>query len=354
MEWNHSSHGHGMTAPTRAELLEKAAAGTLLDALFNEYGRMRFGEDDPTIDALASLHNDGKVDLLALVTPEALEFYKGPTFFRGQQVYRALIGKLHATAEELILAVDVLIVAAGNDLAAGLPMQEFTKWCKAEPSRPFELLDLVDRKVPTADHFLTIALTCGVAVEPVYFVDRAYGYLSSGTQIERRAAIKALGQIPLTSPADWDRLAAAFEAALTRDPGDGDRSAILTAVAQRLREAPATHVTNLTDIAVTAIAPLGDQTLYEGARVLGFDLGALGTRLVDALLDALVSLNPEHAGTIDALDFGLTKLVEEGDPLRPREFLERLLVREEEGLTLERFDSLRHRLFEVERHVVED
>jgi hypothetical protein len=65
-------------------------------------------------------------------------------------------------------------------------------------------------------------------------------------------------------------------------------------------------------------------------------------------------LNPEHARTIELLDFGLMKLVEKGDPIRPREFLERLLARDEEGLTLERFGSLRHKLFEADRQVLED
>jgi hypothetical protein len=268
-----------MTAPTRAELLEKMAAGTLFDALFNEYGRMWFDESDPTIEALASLHNDGEADLLALVTPKALEPYKGPVFFQGQHVYIALIGKLHATAEALIAAIDALIVAAGHDLAAGRPMEALAKWCEADPSRPFELLDLVDRKVPRADRFLTLALTRGVAIDPVYFADRAYGFLTTGTQVERLAAIRALGEIPLTSPADWDRLVAAFEATLTPDPGDADRGAILAATARRLKAAPATHVPALTDIAVIAVAPLGDQTLHACARVLAFESEVLATPL---------------------------------------------------------------------------
>ena len=121
-----------------------------------------------------------------------------------------------------------------------------------------------------------------------------------------------------------------------------------------MNDAPAPHVTALTDIAVTAITPLGDQTLYECARVLAFDHEILPTRLVDTLLNALGSVNPEHASTIQSLDFGLMKLVEKGDPIRPREFLERLFARDAEGLTLERFSSLRHKLFEAERQALED
>jgi hypothetical protein len=121
-----------------------------------------------------------------------------------------------------------------------------------------------------------------------------------------------------------------------------------------LKDAPATHVAALTDIAATAIAPRGDQTLSACARVLAFGSEAFGTPIVDMLLNALASLNPEHDGTIESLDFGLMKLVQQGDPIRPREFIEQLLARHEERLTLKRFDSLRYELFKADRQVLED
>src|SRR5215472_7392201 len=83
-----------MAAVTRAEIVAKAANGTLLDALFDDYGRHWLDDNDPTIVELAGAHNDGEVDLLALVTPESLRPYNGPKFFAGQNTYRALISKL--------------------------------------------------------------------------------------------------------------------------------------------------------------------------------------------------------------------------------------------------------------------
>ena len=56
-----------MNVPARAEFVENAQSATLLDATFNEYGRHWIKDEDPTVAALASLHNDGEVALFALV-----------------------------------------------------------------------------------------------------------------------------------------------------------------------------------------------------------------------------------------------------------------------------------------------
>ena len=150
--------------PTRQEILQKAADGPLFDALFDEYGRYWFEPDDPTIELLATLHNEDVVDLLTLVTPEALEPHKGHRFFQGQHVYQALIARLDASAETLLNVVEALRVAAGQDGAAGLPVEEFAKWCGGNPKRPAELLSLIDAGVPNADRYLVIAIKYGVEV----------------------------------------------------------------------------------------------------------------------------------------------------------------------------------------------
>ncbi|MBA3896429.1 MAG: hypothetical protein H0X36_04695 [Sphingomonadaceae bacterium] len=78
-----------MSADLAAEIVAHARADTLLDAIFNQYGRHWFKDDDPTIAALAEQHNEGAIDLLAIVTPESIEPYRGSTFFNGQHVSRA-------------------------------------------------------------------------------------------------------------------------------------------------------------------------------------------------------------------------------------------------------------------------
>lgn len=330
--------------PSKEEIVARAADGSLLDAIFAEWGRHWFADDDPFLADLASAHNSGDVDLLALITPEAIEPYKGtPGFFTGQNLYRALITRLHAPAEALLHAVDTLLKAAGCDLAAGLPVEEFSKWCAADGGRPAELLDLVDRNVPEADRYLTIALKHGVAVDREYFTDRAYGFVEQGTELQRQAAINALGQIPFPVDADYERFTAATETLLATGADDATRATLVTALGRRLKDAPADRIGSLIRLFRSALSGGGERVHLETSRVLAFDFDHLPTELFDPILAALLDINPEHSATIQSIDFGLQKLIENGEVDRARRFLEELFSRHE-AIGFEQFDSLRHKL----------
>jgi RecB family exonuclease len=49
-----------MSSDIENELINHANRGTLLHAIFHEYGRLWSDENDPKIEALANLHNQGK------------------------------------------------------------------------------------------------------------------------------------------------------------------------------------------------------------------------------------------------------------------------------------------------------
>lgn len=340
--------------PTRAEILGKAADGSLFDALFDEYGRFWFEPDDPTIELLATLHNEGEVDLLALVTSEALEPHKGHRFFQGQHVYQALIARLDASAETLLNVVETLRVAAGQDGAAGLPVEEFAKWCGGDPKRPAELLSLIDAGVENADRYLVIAIKYGVDVDRAYFTDRAYQFLETESELLCLGALNALGQMALPGDADWDRLIAALNATLIADPGDVIRGAILQAVARRLKGAPQARAAQLEAIAISAITPGGENVLYEAARTVAFAFSDVPNTLVDGLLDALRSVDAKHRGTIDLIDLALMKLVEVGETEKARLFVEHVLCRDESPLKFKQFNSLIHKLFQTGGPALED
>jgi hypothetical protein len=337
----------------RDGILQHAANGTLLDAIFNEYGRRWIADDDPLIAALAELHNAGNIDLLALVTPQSIEPYHGPNFFSGQHVYRALIARLQAPAEALMNVVQTLIDAAGQDLMAGLPVEEFAKWCSQDPGRPAELLALVDAKIPNADRFLTIAIKQGVDVDRHHFLDRAFDFLN-GNENEARCAINALGQTTIVGDADWERLLHAFAALLETDPEDAARSSLITAVARRLNDAPAEWHGQLTEIGVRALESGGDLALDSAATALAFDGHSLPPELRDVFLDALLGVRAANKGTLRTLGLAMMKMVEHGDASRARRFVERILRREEDRIELEEFDSLCYKLKEVGGQTLED
>lgn len=341
-----------MSDAIRAEILAHASNGSLLHAIFYDYGGRWLDDSDLLIAMLSDLHNGGEIDLLSIVTRDAIQAFPGQVLWGGQQLYRALISRLQAPAEALLNVVQLLIEAAGQDMAAAVPVEEFSKWCGSEPSRPKELLDLAVRKVPHADRFLTIAIKQGVAVARPYFLDRAYGFLTDGSEIEKQAAINALGQIPCQSDVEWDRLVAAFSDLVKAD--DAIRAPLITAVARCVKDAPPARREELTELAVAALEQHGDYTLDTAARTLAFDPEHLPDELIDALLEALLAIKGENKGTVEMLDLALMKLVQNGHADRARRYLEHILRREEDRIELEELDSLCYTLRNTGGQVLED
>lgn len=334
------------------EIIDHAEAGTLLHAIFHDFGRSWLDENDPAIGTLARLHNEGKIELLAIVTRESIQPFHGQIFWGGQRVYRALISRLRASAEAILFTVKILIETAGQDMAAAMPVEEFSKWCGAEPTRPRELLELVDRKVTDADRFLTIAIKQGVLVDRPYFLDRAFAFLTSGSDMEKQASINALGQIACVTNEEWDRLIAAFTALQSYE--DTIRAALITALARQMKDAPEPRREELTAIGIVTVQPLGDYTLDTAARTLAFDPEHLPEGFMGALLSALQSINGTNKGTVEYLDLAMMKLVQIGQAERARVFLEPLLRRDDDRIELETLDSLCYQLRATGGQVLED
>lgn len=342
------------SVPSRDEIVAKAAEGTLLSAIFSEWGGYSFTNSDPTVTALAKAHNDGDVDVLALITPAALEGIERHDFFRGQHLYCALIPDLKATTEAMMRAVEALYRGAGEDGAKGLIIEPFSRWCEADPSRPNDLIKLIDAGVEGAADFVTIAIKSGTVFDLSTYADIGYGYLQRGTDTLRRGAINALGQIAILDEAGWQRLLDAFSAALEPDPGDQTRSAILTAIGRRLKGAPPPFRPALEAVALKACEPLGELTIHSAAQILGFDFDDLDDEFAHRLFDVALEAPAKNKATLDSLDHALSKLVKSGRSVEARAFVEKVARRDDEPVPLKSFDSLRYELFQGEGEALEE
>jgi len=326
--------------PDRGEILAKAADGTLVDALFDEWGRVWLDEDSPTIELLTVMHNTGEIDLLAVITPEAVGRHRGMHFFDGQHLYERLIPRISGSVREMLRVVEVLRVGGGDDMAAGLHIDKFAVWCGAESTRPVDLLALIDEGVPNADSYLVIAIKTGVDVDRALFTRRAYAFLESGTERQRLSALSALGQIEMSDAAEWDRLLGALAAAQGANDDDAFRGQLLSAAVNRVKDAPGERVAELKRIAATAVAGGGGQTLHVAARILAFEAEPLSKDLREKLLHALRGVAGENNLTIDLLDIALSKLVKAGEVDAVRGFVEDLLTRPDDAIKLKHLDSM--------------
>lgn len=336
-----------MNDDIRAAILAHDAAGTLLDALFNEYGKNWYDDTDPFLISLADLHNEGEIELLAIVTPQSIEPYKETSFFEGQNLYRTLIPHIEAPAAELLTVVQTLIDGAGHDAAANLPVEEFARWCSLKTDRPAELLSLVDNKFPNADRFLTLALRYGALVDRTYFMDRAYGFLTSDSEVEQKAALRALWQIDLTTPADWSQWTTELKDLFERQDSDDVSGTMLDTIAEQLKKSAPGNIDEILELAFRIIDRSGDHVLDMGARAAASDPAKLPPTLLNAIIEALKNVKGSNLGTSRVIDILLRKMLTT-HMLAARQLLESLLCRDDDAIDPERFSSTWSRLRSAE------
>lgn len=329
----------------RQKILNKFTDGVLIDAIFSEYGRIWLEDGSPTIAMLADMHDAGEIDVLGVLTEEAIERNR-PNFFEGQHLYECLIPKISASVREMLRVVEALRVGGGDDLAAGLHIDKFATWCGAEPSRPADLLALIDEGVAEADSYLIIAIKTGVLVDRELFTQRAYGFLAGGSERQKWNALSALCQIDMPDDGEWDRLLAAMTAAQSANQDDDFRAQLISSIFRRLKGVPSARIAALEEMAATALLSGGEKTLHAAATALAFDPVNFSEGLQSRMLEALRGVVSANNRTIDFLDLGLSKLVKAGRVEEVREFVAGLVSRGDDPIRLRKLDSLVRALIE--------
>lgn len=339
--------------PSRKALISDYARGHLVGTLFGRYSR-NWGRDDDVAEAIASAHNDGAINLLSVISDEALEIVKGHDFFSGQQLYCKLIPNLQADTAEMIKAADCLIRAAGNDLAGGLPGNALAEWCDKDQSRPAEVLDLVKAGDSVARGFIPLAVRNAAANVRAGLLNEIHSAANAEDGPMRRNAIFGLGQIDPASEAEWAQLAQTLQAGAVAED-DLVRSATLAAAARRLRCGAVGHADDMESVIVLAIeAECGSQLLHQCADLLWLDGEHFSDRLRALMLEALLKVDPANLGTIDHLDHALVNLVRQGEAEKAAAFLSALILHHDGEIELKAFNSTCHAVHEQPPVILED
>lgn len=293
--------------PSKAELVRTFKRGKLLGILFGKYSRA-WGRDDKIIEALAKAHNDGVIDVLGILDVPDLKSAVGPVFFDGQTLYCSLIPKLKSDAHSMIKATYRLIEAGGNDGAAALPARALAEWCEGDPSRPSEIFELYEGGEYEAARFLTLTLRTGAAFDRKKFLKRCHEIGRNGTDADREAAIRALGQIRPLNTHEWQRLHLTLRAA-AKSGDDGPIAAAISAASELIVDAGKEQKDKtdalLQELVVAATGPFG---LHQCAWALDRSK-EFSADLVAEILEALVKVDLENKGTIEIVDVNLAKMI---------------------------------------------
>lgn len=336
------------------QLITQANGGTLHRFILDNYERGNDIEDTGLLTLAVDLHNNDTLNLLSVLTPEALRDATGFHFFTLQQFYCSAIPHLECEPKSLMIAVSALVDAGGNDGAATLPNVAYRDWCAAKADRPATALALIEAGDADAKDYLSLTLEAGAKLDLREYMQRAIAYARNAPQW-RMGALTALARFESGSATDLAHEALALLAGLVANECDDViRMHILAATLGLHAGCPKKLHKKALAVMSKAVALRGEHVLHRCASALLSHGQELNDAMVEVLLAALEEVNPSNLGTINTLDVSLAKLVKAGKGQRVAEFLEVIFQTHPDELSFTQFDSVGYELTKNERALAED
>lgn len=336
------------------DLINQSIGGTLHRLILDNYERGNDADDAAFVTLAVDFHNNGTVDLLGGLTPEALEDATGFHFFTLQQFYCSAIPRLDTAPNLLMAAVSALVKAAGNDGMANAPNVAYRDWCAAKADRPGAALALIEAGDAEAKDYLSLTLEAGAKLDLRIYMERAIVY-ARDKPVLRMGALTALSRFESSTAIDLARAALALLAELvTSETDDLIRTHILAATIGLYAQSPKKLHKKAMALISKAIALRGEHVLHHCASALFSHRQHLSDEMIEMLLAALEEVKPSNLGTINSLDVSLSQLVKAGKGQRISEYLEVVFQAHPDALSFKQFDSVGHALTTNDRALAED
>jgi hypothetical protein len=322
----------------RDALLAGFKAGNFLETVYACSLADRDERDDLALE-LAVLHNEGVIDVVAAFEDLKNKSLHGPDFFLTRHVFETALPHLNATVSSVMRCVLRLYRDAEQDMAAGTILDGFIGFCAKDLSRPAEALKEIEANPGAFVDMLPATIAAGSQIDNRHYLAQVIR-LSQSPDIELcRRAVFSMAKLKwpkgMTVP---DSAFAALEESAARESDDQ----ILASVVQSafaLFEQDKAQESRTVALIASALTKGGEYTLHAASILFGFHTNDLPPRLRDLLLTNLKRVNPEHKGTLDNIDYGLSHLLKKGEQEKAIRFLEDLLLAHPGKLTLKMFDS---------------
>ncbi|HVF60008.1 MAG TPA: hypothetical protein VNJ70_09395 [Thermoanaerobaculia bacterium] len=291
---------------------------------------------------LASLHNEGLVDLIDAFAGLTGESTPGPDFFFLRHVLEELLPELEAPVPKVSRCVLHLYREGGADWAAGTILNAFRDFCAKRADRSQAALAEIEGSPEVLADLLVSVLVAGSVLDPPTYVVETIR-LSQDASIDlRRRALFALGRLH-GGQVVWsdENVMRALEHAVEVE-GDGRvlASCIQSAFALS-RHDPANEARWLAVIA-SALSKGGEIALHAASEVFGLETREVSPELVQLLLEHWAHVDPSNTRTLKNIDRGVAHLLQGNHVEAGLGFLEDLLRAHPEEIELSAFrDSVR-------------
>lgn len=295
-----------MTIPTREDLVQFYCSGTLAAEMARRFNLRDDTDISLTRAALASLHNEGVIDLLKLVEDSGLQALGGTSFFMATHFLCDVMPDLQDAGQRVMACVEALVECGGADLAATYPNSAFRKWCSRDSCRAREVIATACTGDLLAGRHLTFAL------EALGDIPEARRILMEETGALRLSAVTALGRIGDADAASRSQTIRVFARVLDDAADDVLKAHLLHSTAFVMSQGGGADQPEAIELVRRLLIAPGEMVVHQAAHVLWIYPKAREPEFSRLLLEALSHIRPANKGTVEQLDHALSALLESG------------------------------------------
>lgn len=322
----------------RKVLLVGAETGQFLHAVAAALSTAR-EERDELACVIATLHNEGLVDVVAAFGDLKNKAPGGPNFFLTRHVFEQALPHINAPVGSVMRCVLHLCREAGQDMAAGTIMSGYIEFCANDVSRPREALKLIEADFNELGDMLVATIAAGSQLDNSYYLAELLRLMRHPDIEVRRRAVFAVARVRWPEGAKVpDDAIIALEKIISEETDDQILASALKSAFALFEQDKTLEVRIVSQIGA-ALEKGNDYSLHAASELLMSNTINLPATLLNLLLANLKRVNPENIGTLNNVDYGIAHLLSSDAPEKGFQLLQELLVAHDGKLRIEVFDS---------------
>ena len=328
-------------------LLAAYQEGNFLEIVYQEYLAER-DDRDLVAEDVAALHNKGRIDAVSAFSCLENSPNEGPDFFLTRHVFEKALPLINAPVVDVMSCVQQLYLRAGHDLAAGTIMSEFVNFCAAATDRPKDALMAIEENPDGLADMLPSLVASGSQHEPDAYLAEIARLSENANFNIRHSAI--FSYAVFSWPDDMkvpDAAIDILERRLTEEQEDCFFAVIVKAASRFARQDSST-IDRIFSILDKSIENGGELTLHATSEQISSGNSDLPEIIEDLFIDHLKAVDPKNKGTIDKINFGIQRLFKSNKTGKAIDLLEQLILRNEETLSINAFDSTKYEILRNE------
>lgn len=321
------------------KLTERAEEVGLLTSL-SELETPTLNLNDKLVNIVRDVVRKTNITLFGEKDIEFLHNLNGGEFFDLQIFLCNLIPHLDISHTELMPLIVALVKQGGEDLAANQPYIAFKEWCSSDRNRSKAVVADAKKGNEHAEELICFALEASKDVKAAITIlsesENTKLLIGSATAIGR---IKMPNKLAQAAASELTRLACEHAEQDVRN------NAMFAVIALLEKHAKLGREYGRKALLKAAKDP-SPETLHVIASVLWMNGASLPTDELEIALGALISVDPDHGGTLSRIDMATTELIKVGRFKQISNFIKSYIARIENRNGLEIFHRLRSEIID--------